>query len=289
MRSKIVSLLAVAFGLGVAQAASAADMPTKAPILKAPVVVAAYNWTGCYVGGNGGWKGARFHGETADTPTTTATLGGLGTVTSSADSTGIGNVNSNSGAFGGQVGCRWETTDHWVWGFEGDFDWTNVNGSAFATPIPGGTVFIPADSFSSRMQWESSIRAMLGHSWDRVLLYATGGVAFASVKMDGNYPAAIGTFIGGGPGLYPASSGSQTKIVPGVTVGVGGAYAIDNHWEFGAEYRFTAYQKTDFALGTVAGVCGISGGATLCTANPVTGHMDLQTHEVLLKLNYKFN
>jgi hypothetical protein len=33
MRSKIVSLLAVAFSLGFAQAASAADMPVKAPIV----------------------------------------------------------------------------------------------------------------------------------------------------------------------------------------------------------------------------------------------------------------
>jgi hypothetical protein len=54
MRTKIVSLLAVAFSLGVVQAASAADMPTKAPIVSAPPVV-AYNWTGFYVGIDGGW------------------------------------------------------------------------------------------------------------------------------------------------------------------------------------------------------------------------------------------
>jgi outer membrane immunogenic protein len=51
MRSKIVSLIVAAFSLGVVQAASAADMPTKAPM--APVV-AAINWTGFYVGVNGG-------------------------------------------------------------------------------------------------------------------------------------------------------------------------------------------------------------------------------------------
>ena len=51
MRSKIVSLLAVAFSLGFAQAASAADMPTKAPIERAPVAV-PYTWTGFYLGGH---------------------------------------------------------------------------------------------------------------------------------------------------------------------------------------------------------------------------------------------
>ncbi len=45
MRSKILTLLAVAGSLGFAQAASAADMPVKAPIIKAPVVV-PFSWTG---------------------------------------------------------------------------------------------------------------------------------------------------------------------------------------------------------------------------------------------------
>ena len=54
MRSKIVSLLAVTFSLGFAQAASAADMPTKAPIVNAPVAV-PFSWTGFYVGVDAGY------------------------------------------------------------------------------------------------------------------------------------------------------------------------------------------------------------------------------------------
>ena len=34
--------------------AMAADLPTKAPILKAPPPL-VYNWTGCYLGGGGGY------------------------------------------------------------------------------------------------------------------------------------------------------------------------------------------------------------------------------------------
>ena len=49
MRTKIASLLAAAFSLGIVQAASAADMPTKAPVLKAPIV-APWNWAGFYAG-----------------------------------------------------------------------------------------------------------------------------------------------------------------------------------------------------------------------------------------------
>jgi outer membrane immunogenic protein len=53
MRSKIVNLFVAAFSLGVVQAASAADMPTKMPVKAAPIV-APYNWTGFYVGVNAG-------------------------------------------------------------------------------------------------------------------------------------------------------------------------------------------------------------------------------------------
>jgi outer membrane immunogenic protein len=41
-----------------AGSAMAADMPVKAPVLKAPPPPpVVYNWTGCYIGGNvgGGW------------------------------------------------------------------------------------------------------------------------------------------------------------------------------------------------------------------------------------------
>lgn len=53
MRSKVISLLAAAFSLGVVQTASAADMsaPPPAPVYKAPAPVAvAPDWTGFYVG-----------------------------------------------------------------------------------------------------------------------------------------------------------------------------------------------------------------------------------------------
>ena len=39
---------------GIAGPALAADLPYKAPLLKAPPVV-VYSWTGCYLGVEGGW------------------------------------------------------------------------------------------------------------------------------------------------------------------------------------------------------------------------------------------
>jgi hypothetical protein len=65
------------------------------------------------------------------------------------------------------------------------------------------------------------------------------------------------------------------------------AYALGNNWEIGAD------QKADFNLGTVAAVCGfttaVPGPGPVCVNTNATGHKDLQTSEVLVKLNYKFN
>ena len=75
------------------------------------------------------------------------------------------------------------------------------------------------------------------------------------------------------------------------TIGAGGAYAFDKSWSIGGEYRYTAYQKADFGLGGVAGLCGTPLGAVVppvCFNQPVTGHKSLQTQEVLFKLNYQF-
>ena len=272
-----IGLLAVA-----AAPAVAADLPVKAP----PLIV-AYNWNGCYVGANGGWKWGRFR-DSADVPSTTATFPLVGAVTAVADVAYPDQINGNSGALGAQLGCRWETPGHWVFGVEGDFDWTNLSAtSVLRTPSGVGLTFVPGDSFTDRMRWESSVRAIFGRSFDRWLVYGTAGVAFARVSMDSNY---IATISGGIP--FPPSAGSGSKILPGITIGGGVAYALSKNWDIGAEYRFTAYAKGDFNLGPVAGSCGnISNVAVVigCVNQNSTGHKDLETSEILFKLNYRFD
>lgn len=97
-------LLTITVGaLGFASAASAADLPARAPAAytKAPSIVeAAYDLSGFYIGINGG--------------------GGIGNVDWSLDNGGgdEGSHNLSGGAFGGQVGYRWQMMNSWVFGFE---------------------------------------------------------------------------------------------------------------------------------------------------------------------------
>src|SRR5258707_15542015 len=89
---------------GLVGAAHAADLPRQM-VTKAPVYVAPYyNWTGFYVGVNGG--------------------GGWGSA--SWDSTGSSDV--SGGLVGGTIGYNWQFGT-WVIGLEGDIDWAKNKGS----------------------------------------------------------------------------------------------------------------------------------------------------------------
>jgi outer membrane immunogenic protein len=269
----IFSVAIAAVGIG---GASAADLPVKAPRL-APVV--AYNWTSCYVGANGGWKGGRFR-ESATSPAGIATAPGFAATPFVADSIALGGLNADSGAVGGQIGCRWETPSQWVFGAEGDFDWTDLHGTVIERTA-GASAFIPGDSYDNRAHWESSVRGILGRAFDKWLVYGTGGLAITNVTMTGNF---IATTVGAIP--FPASAGSDSKTLYGFTVGAGAAYAFAPNWDVGAEYRYSQYDGQDFNLGGVAAICFPRGAG--CTNTAVTGHKDLTTNEVLLKINYHF-
>jgi outer membrane immunogenic protein len=268
--------------------ALAADMPMKARPLP---VVAAYNWTGCYIGVNGGWKGGRFRDESASVPATTGTIG-AGTFTAPADRIFLDSFDANSGAAGGQVGCRWQTASNWVFGIEGDADWTDLHGTITNRNFGTGTTFVPGDTFDNRARWEASARGIVGRAFDKLLVYGTGGVAFTDVRMGANFIQTIGVCIGGAPCIYPASAGSSSQVLVGGTIGAGFAYALTKNWEFGAEYRYTRYQADDFGLGGVAGLCGPVGVVAVtiaCFNQNATGHKGLETNEVLFKLNYRFD
>jgi outer membrane immunogenic protein len=280
MKKILIGTVALsAFGL--ANVASAADMPLKAP----PIIPVVYNWTGCYVGGNAGWKWGRFN-ESVDTAGGVAVIPGLAPTPFPPSHVDLDHVTATSGAAGGQIGCRWENAEHWVFGVEGDFDWTRLHGTVTNTLT--APPIVPGDTFENRARWESSARVTLGRSYGQWLFYGTGGIAFTKVDMAANF---VPVTIQGVP--FPGSSASDSKILTGGTVGLGTAYMLTKNWEIGAEYRYTFYQQANFNLGNVAAVCGfttaIAAVAPICVNTSATGHKGLETQEVLFKLNYRFD
>ena len=158
MKRLVFASAAIAALVGVGGSASAADLPRQMPVKAAPYVAPYYNWTGFYLGINGGGAWGR----------------------SQWDSTGSFDV--SGGLVGGTIGYNWQTGP-WVFGLEGDIDWANIKGNTAALGCVSGNC-------SSENTWLGTARGRIGYAFDRVMPYVTGGAAFGDVKA--NQPGTTG-------------------------------------------------------------------------------------------------
>jgi outer membrane immunogenic protein len=138
------------------------------------------NWSGFYAGVNGGYGWNNTHSSDFVDPT-----GGFG---------------------GGQIGYNFQRGNI-VFGIEADFQGAGISDS---------------DAFGdkSELNWFGTVRGRLGYSFDRALIYGTGGFAYGNVK---------NTYGGFG-------SASETQT--GYVVGGGLEYKLAPAWSVKGEYQF---------------------------------------------------
>ena len=141
--------------LGMAAPASAADLAAR-PYTKAPppVIAPIYDWTGFYIGANGGWGSA--HNCWSAGP-----VGGV--------LVADGCSNQSGGLFGGQLGYRWQT-NQFVFGLEGQGDWANLSQTRFST-------INPLISEQAKVDGIGLLTGQVGWAWNSALLYFKGGAA----------------------------------------------------------------------------------------------------------------
>jgi outer membrane immunogenic protein len=139
--------------------ASAADMPVKAPLPPPPPP--AWSWQGIYLGLNGGGT----NGTTDWQYFSTAT----GTPIGTADHTFKG------GLYGVTAGYNWQWNPYIVTGLELDVDMGPLDGNT-ACPIAGFNC-------QTHITNIGTFRGRLGLSFDRLLIYGTGGLAFSDVTI----------------------------------------------------------------------------------------------------------
>jgi outer membrane immunogenic protein len=188
-------LLAVTAFVTIGGSALAADVPVRrqVPTYGPPPVVALFTWTGCYVGGNAGglWARTEWHDDV---------FGDFGTGTA-------------SGGLGGlQVGCNYQTGP-WVFGIQGDYDWTNATNDTTNVFLTNFTGF--AVTNHREIDSLASVTGRVGYAiWDRFLAYVKGG----------------GAWVNGSASLQFAGVTTATASTTrgGWTVGVGGEYAFTN-------------------------------------------------------------
>jgi iron complex outermembrane receptor protein len=125
-------------------------------VTKAPP--SAANWTGVYLGVNGGYT---FGGSGWTDAVTGMASGGFGT---------------SGFVFGGTLGANYQVGNI-VFGIEGDGDWADASGFGTFTASA-----LCAGGCLTRSDWLSTVRSRLGYAFDRYLVYGTAGAAFANVK-----------------------------------------------------------------------------------------------------------
>jgi len=188
-----VSLVA----LGLAPAV-AADLPartyTKAPVAVAPI----YNWGGFYIGAMGGYA--------------------------SESDNGI-----KGGFAGGTVGYNWQQSAV-VFGLEADAAWADINRSAT------GVVFVPGfgnvvGTATAKVQDWGTVRGRIGYAFDQVLIYGTGGYAWADTKLSGT---ALGVTV------------SESHVLNGWTAGAGVEVMFAPKWSLKGEYLYKSFSGTNF-------------------------------------------
>jgi outer membrane immunogenic protein len=203
-KMRAISLVAMATA-GFAAPVLAADFPA-VPYTKAPpmLVAALYDWSGFYVGANGGWGGDR----------KCWSLNNNGApVVPAVD---VGCNSGNGGVAGGQIGYRWQASN-WVFGLEAQGDWTNLKGSNISLNNPSVTN-------QSRINALGLFTGHIGYAWSNALFYLKGGAAVAADKYNG-----LGTASG-----IAFDQAKETRW--GGTVGAGVEYAFAPNWSVGVEY-----------------------------------------------------
>jgi outer membrane immunogenic protein len=227
----VVSALALSLG-----AAHAADLTYEpAPVVDA---IAAYNWSGFYIGANAGYGWGDVD-TTDNTMTTTGRLVGVG-AGSFPSTTFLGADSSEKldGFLGGaQMGYNYQVGT-WVFGAEADYQAADLKASSSFL----GSVAGPYYETSAQLQSFGTVRGRVGYAIDNVLIYGTGGLAIGQAK--------AGLSIQGGvPGAFrgAAFSESESQTMVGYAVGAGVEWAIArSNWSVKAEYLYTDFGSKTF-------------------------------------------
>ena len=167
-----------------------------------------------------------------------------------------GTANDSGGVAGGTAGVNWQTGG-FVFGVEGDWDWSGINtGTTLNICNVTGTC-------QTGNNWLATLRGRAGYAADRVLFYGTAGGAFANMQ----------TVFGGV---------TTTHDQAGWTAGAGVEWAFADNWTAKVEYLYV-----NIGSGTVncsATVClGANNGAALPISATLTENI------VRAGINFKFN
>ncbi len=277
MTRRISAVAAYAAGAFAAHSTLAADMPPRfelpPPAILDPAPVST--WSGFYVGASAGAQISTHTWRTDSLQTP-----GVNTATLFNASTAKSSLNSTSFRPAGYVGYNFQISPTYVAGLEGD-----IGGPAYDTHkiqgVPGtfgGATALTqtgnADVTRSLIRWDGSVRARIGMLVSpSLLVYGTGGVAFASTR----YGISCAGFFPAGSWCVNTAKESVSKTLTGWTFGLGADAMLGKSWIARAEYRLTDY-----------GTRNLNFFATPAS-DTVNAKVSLRTHTFMVGIAYKFS
>ncbi|MGA8902952.1 outer membrane protein [Bradyrhizobium sp.] len=213
---KVIILATAAIAVGAAAPAVAADLPART-YTKAPAMVPSpiYDWSGFYIGINGGGATSRNCWDL---------LGG----------SPEGCHDATGGTVGGQIGYRWQMSS-WVFGVEAQGNWADLQGDNLS--LDPGSV---GNQNRTRIDAFGLFTGQIGYAWNNALIYVKGGAAVTDNQYDVFFPAG-GALI---------DSASETRW--GAAVGVGVEYAFAPNWSLGFEYNHLFMGGNDVIFASTA-------------------------------------
>jgi outer membrane immunogenic protein len=209
--------------LGAAATAVSAGSPAPAPVepvIFAPVPAPTFNWTGGYAGVHLGYLDGDF--DVRFQPPAPAWRG----------------EPQPSGAVAGLYGgYNWQGGSPWVFGVEGEVNWSNADACCAETigGIPGSW------SYAADINNTAALRLRVGYATGRTLFYAAGGVAYADFDL---------RYIDNTGGLRDTVSDSRT----GWTLGVGVEHAFTDAWVGRIDYRYSDFGGTTYNINEGTGI-----------------------------------
>ncbi len=226
----VALIVAAAFVGGGAEAEEMTVAP--AAIITAPANIR--EWTGFYIGGNGGYgEASSFASYNPDDPAARGgTCGGVG----GGKCIPQADYYTRGPMAGGQIGYNWQINPLWLVGAEADYQWANLVGqgvSSFRFGNSGGTAANSSMTLNQTVSSFGTARARLGVvPASPVLLYGTAGLAFGKIGENLSLQSASAATVSTGGFSYNcaanagcfAGSSSQTRV--GWTVGGGIEFAL---------------------------------------------------------------
>lgn len=185
-------------------------------------------WTGPYVGVSVGYVGSSMHVDDR--------FGNLPPYTEPESFT-----QSTSGGIGGvQAGFNWQL-GHFVLGAEGDFSGSGAS-STSTVPSAGDTRILHA-----QLTELATLRGRLGFAFDSMplMIFATGGVAFANLTDNATDFHALGEF----------DEWHKQGWRTGWTAGGGGEWMFARNWSLKAEVLYVDFGNTTIQLPHAPSAC----------------------------------